>query len=317
LHQDGEHAEGGHGGTEMGWLVSYADMMTLLFGLFVILFSLKHSAGANVDDVMREVSKKYFTNQDGKEKQPMAQSPVTPESKDSSGPSQSAEAKESGEASENQDLKQKVEALKAEVESLQQEKTAAVAQVKSMQRKVAAETPLAHDSKNDMKALQSNVEEMKEQNAQLQNELEQKKKDFDQLKDESEKLQKNAQRYMMVLLTWETEKQDLDLQVITPSHKQFNFKKRKIAGEPGSFELDSRYGPGIEMWKAENFGPGVYSAKVSLYNQNGNKSPAPVKLSVLTNRGSYRSPAFSVDEKNSEKEIRFSVTPEGEVSWQP
>jgi hypothetical protein len=71
------------------------------------------------------------------------------------------------------------------------------------------------------------------------------------------------------------------------------------------------------MWKAENFGPGVYSAKVSLYNQNGNKSPAPVKLSVLTNRGSYRSPAFSVDEKNSEKEIRFSVTPEGEVSWQP
>jgi flagellar motor protein MotB len=319
LHQDGEHAEGGHGGTEMGWLVSYADMMTLLFGLFVILFSLKHSAGANVDDVMREVSKKYFTNQDGQEKQPTGPSSVTPESQDSSvsSSSESTEAKESAEVSENQDLKQKIEELKAEVESLQQEKTEAVTQVKNIQRKVAAEAPPSGDSKNDIKTLQSNVEEMKEQNAQLQSEIEQKNKDFDQLKSESEKLQKNAQRYMMVLLTWETEKQDLDLQVITPSHKQFNFKKRKIAGEPGSFELDSRYGPGIEMWKAENFGPGTYSAKVSLYNQNGNKSPAQVNLSVLTNRGSYRSPAFSVDEKNTEKEIEFSVTPEGEVSWQP
>ena len=59
LHDDA-HGGGGHGGTEMGWLVSYADMMTLLFGLFVILFSLATSKPKEMEGILKDASKKYF-----------------------------------------------------------------------------------------------------------------------------------------------------------------------------------------------------------------------------------------------------------------
>ena len=112
------------------------------------------------------------------------------------------------------------------------------------------------------------------------------------------------------------EKHDLDLRITTPSKKTFSFNKRKITSEPGAFVLDSRYGPGVEMWRSENFTPGRYKAKVSLYNKNGNTMNPKLQLNVLTNLQSYKTQVLELDAQKTEIDIIFDVDKEGVVQLQ-
>jgi chemotaxis protein MotB len=59
-HHDDDHGQD-HGGAhdESNWLVSYADMMTLLFGFFVLMYSLSRFDNTRFDLVRKEVAK-YF-----------------------------------------------------------------------------------------------------------------------------------------------------------------------------------------------------------------------------------------------------------------
>ncbi len=50
----GEHAEG-----DEGWLVSYADMVTLLFGFFVILYSLSQQDDKKMQAVGKEIAEQF------------------------------------------------------------------------------------------------------------------------------------------------------------------------------------------------------------------------------------------------------------------
>ena len=57
IHLEQDHHEIPH--DESNWLVSYADMMTLLFGFFVLMYSLSRFDGTKFDLVRKEVAK-YF-----------------------------------------------------------------------------------------------------------------------------------------------------------------------------------------------------------------------------------------------------------------
>ncbi|WP_415063249.1 flagellar motor protein MotB [Bdellovibrio sp.] len=315
LHEESHGAA--HGGTEMGWLVSYADMMTLLFGLFVILFSLTTDPAKsdNVDDIMKEVSKKYFSDQAGNQPTPSAQNP------DSSTPpppnvetvmEQMAEMQALYE-SEKQQFVAKIDELKAEVAQLEQEKTEEQNKTKATQRKVSSIQDPTTDLKKEIQSLQDKMQEKKKDFEKLHEELEKKKAENEFLHKELNK--QPSQNYMMVLLTWETEKHDLDLQVTTPKKANFNFKKRKWDGQAGAFELDSRFGPGIEMWKAENFEPGEYKVKSLLYNKNGNEASAKAQVTVVTNLRTYKSELFEMASRNSEFDLSFVIDAQGAVRF--
>ena len=295
----------GHGGTEMGWLVSYADMMTLLFGLFVILFSLASDKSKSVTEVMKQVSEKYFS-QSGQAPTPAADphnafpeqppKPETPPAAEMKSP-QSEPTPEKPTDTEVTELKAKIEKLESEKKQVDSEKQALEKEKKSLQRKIAS----TEDPTAEVDSLKKELSAQQEENKKLQDEVTKKKA--------------ITQNYMMVVATWQTEKHDIDLQVVNPHNKTFNFKRRQIASEPGKFELDSRFGPGIEMWKAENFTPGTYHAKMTFYSKNGNTSDAKVRLTVTTNLATYNSPNLTMKKIGEVVDVPFTITNEGVVEF--
>lgn len=318
-HFDEEAHSDGHG-TEMGWLVSYADMMTLLFGLFVILFSLATDKSKSVDGVMKEVSSKYFNSVTS---QPKVGTPGPPGTEAVAKPKitesevNELHVKLEKEQRTLQEQSKKLALEKADLESareaLETSKSVANGQglsVKKMQEQL----------KSAQSAFQADGQKMQTEIESLKKALDTKSTENQHLQDEVDKLSKGQskspmQSYMMVMLTWETEKHDIDLQVLNPNSKLFSFKRRKIKGEPGEFTIDSRYGPGIEMWKSENFLPGTYHAKVLLYSKNGNLAPAQAHLTVITNRSTYKSEAVVLPNKGDEGDIAFTIDGQGTVTF--
>ncbi len=313
-----EHDGGGQGGTEMGWLVSYADMMTLLFGLFVILFSLA-SKKKDADYIMKAVSAKYFngavekavakvpspTEDKGKEeiKEPVTEITMGVQQEKIKELEKTLETTIARSQEQVTAQEQKVQTLMASQKALQESKIKLQDKIAEMEN---------HGSRDNsvkvMSQLKKDVESLKAQIAEVDAENQ-------KLKEEVEKNKNPTQNYMMVLLSWETEKHDIDLQVIDPQKRKFNFKKRKATGSPGQFEIDSRYGPGIEMWKAVNFTPGDYSARLSYYHGNGNASAAKMKVSVITNLNTYNSREIVLKDKGEQSEIQFKVDATGLVQF--
>ncbi len=296
----------GHGGAEMGWLVSYADLMTLLFGLFVILFSLATDKTKDMDDVMKQVSQKYFS-QNSPPQNP--QVPVEPpvESIKQSAAAVAGEQSADEQSDKNEqalaDLLKQIESLKSENEKLSSKSESTEKEKKTLQRKVAS----VEDEQS--KKVDTQVES-------LEQELAEQKIENQKLKEELSKKQPPMQNYMMVLLTWETEKHDLDLQIVSPTKKVFNFKRRQFAGEPGHFELDNRFGPGIEMWKAENFNAGTYEVRALFYSKNGNEKPVKLHLTVITNLSTFKSPNVELKSSGDFLDIPFNIDAEGTVIFQ-
>ncbi len=58
-HDSGAHAGGSHGDDESNWLVSYADMMTLLCGFFIMLFSMSKLDEPQFERVKQSVAEHF------------------------------------------------------------------------------------------------------------------------------------------------------------------------------------------------------------------------------------------------------------------
>lgn len=333
------HAEahgGGHGGNEMGWLVSYADMMTLLFGLFVILYSLRTDKTKDADEVMKQVSKDFFSAPEKPKPEPIK---ITPQMLEE------IKAQLQIEKTKSQTLENQVKVITSQKQELEEEKKIVAQKVESLKKlippppmKVESKQPLVETLKQENVVLKEQNEKLieklrvaqaqikpperapqsvpVEQVDQMKQQMASVQKENEELKKEIESSQKSVQTYLMIVLSWETEKHDLDLSVTTPGQKMFDFKHRKISGAPGEFQIDSRFGPGIEMWKAENFQSGQYKIKSSFYNSNGNPTNARVRVSVITNSQTYRTDVLEIPITKKNMELKFDVDPKGKISIQ-
>jgi uncharacterized protein YfaP (DUF2135 family) len=116
-------------------------------------------------------------------------------------------------------------------------------------------------------------------------------------------------------MRWPTMNHDIDLVVTDPNGVTFNYKHRKKENYPGLFALDTRQGPGAEIWQSDQAIPGTYSVQYVFYNQYGNKEAAPISGSIMTSKGAFEVPVVTLRfEDKKTATFTFSVDKNGKVT---
>lgn len=283
------------------WLVSYADMMTLLFGLFVMLYSM-----ASRFDEIRGVSR-HFSG----ETAPIEKMREIPETQYTE-----LAARSAGFAA----LKANSDRLASELAAAKNENEAS----KAMLAKKSPRLSLLIKTINDLKA---SMNELKNSLSSTQRKAQDSEGKATRLAADNDRLKKElASRapaavpvvppasFMAFVMTWPTADHDIDLEIEDPEGKVFNFKKRKIEGSHGRFVLDTRRGPGAEIWQTDKIVPGVYKAKYTFYNAYGNEAPTKVSAAVLTIKGTTVIPPVPLDfEKTRTAVVTFKASADGTV----
>lgn len=389
-HHD-EHEEG----HSEGWLVSYADMMTLLFGLFVMLYSIAMENQGQIDNQLRDVSQSISKTASPPPPPPAPKPPEVvkedPEEIIKKKDEELAKIKQAMETMENErkeidlqftsfklknsELTEQVETLKKElkptdIKPVEIKQDLRLVQAEDKNKKLVEELEVAKKLKKDTEIeiekiknekqqlekkiaedkkvtkreiaavddkaqkineldkqvqlekkqtaeLQKQVQQDRTIAAELQKELQKKEQEMAQINKDLKALQdeeKKAPKFLMFVLKWFTERHDLDLIVYDSKGKKFDFKKRDYPNYPGRLALDSRSGPGAEIWQTNEFIPGDYRMIVQFYQEYNNPEDAKFVIEVSSPKTSFATSQNSIKFSEKQKEFKFRVSEKGAVT---
>lgn len=362
LHSDSEH-EVQH--VDEKWLVSYADMMTLLFGLFVMMYAIAMETQGDPDKYFATV--KMVQTQEPIEKSevmPVVKSEATEEQGNVVVAKDTISLEEHNKIlAELEELKKKLaemienpsiditqyEAIKEELkntkeeleelklkmrffgvnesvdpdilERLKQDLDKALKEIKKLKAQIKEQPktpnePMVKASELELKEqeLEKALEQMRKMLAKIK-QLEEDLKKQRAIASAPEKPVEKPSVFLVLTLNWETEKHDLDLTVIDPDGFTFDFERREDKSKTGRFVIDSRTGPGVELWQSNKIKTGVYTIKVKFYNAYGNAQPAKFNVVALTNIKEFKVANGTLDfEKNKERSFKIQIDEQGKVS---
>ena len=361
------------------WLISYSDMMTLLFGLFVMLYAMAMETQGKPEkyfsDLAKDVAKESSApaaastasdNNSSANKSPVATAATTVEQLGKqlesaqntlaiktqelaklmeklaeNSKSLDAAKKDQDQSKQTQaDMQKEIDQLKQDKELLEKthskpdgeasRRKVLTQQITTLKAQIAQQTQEQAQIKELKAQLEKQVQELKEHQDEAikaagsasASEVEMMKKKLADKEAEVQKLisrirlmvKENLDSFMIVLLKWDTEKHDLDLNVTDPSGHIYNFMKRSYKDNPAKFVIDSRSGPGVEMWQTPVMTPGEYLIDFSFYNNYGNEAPANVSGSIITKKGELQIPPFKMNFSSGKKRFKVKVSPEGQVT---
>ncbi len=200
----------------------------------------------------------------------------------------------------------KAKNMKLELERLKKELVAKENEIAKLMKK--------DDQKQNVFDLEAKERKLMNDNKRLEfqvNNLEEKIRSLEK------KLSKSgtSEEFMAIVIRWPTQKHDIDLIVKDPNGKIFNFKNRKYSSYPGNFMLDSRFGPGAEVWQTERLFPGIYTITFEFYNPYGNAEPVTIDGTVFSNKSTIHFPSVILNYPSSRNaHFKLRVSNEKEIS---
>jgi hypothetical protein len=394
------------------WLVSYADMMTLLFGLFVMLYSMAMENQGKIDDVLkdvqittaqqkpieptvplidpeqfaqlqkqveeqtreleilREMKSQADMNVQNLQNQVVEQSrtiaslpkefipdvredlaqaqqkiqelertiasipryePPPPQPRDFKEDFEQSQARLKETKSEIKDLRKQLQAalektskllppkkdnsakLIAQIDDQKEQINQLKRDLQEQSRKLASTSSQAQQSQQQEEEIRRKEDELRRQQEELRKQEEENKKLQAKIKELETKTDDKGGSFLMFVVKWSTDKHDIDMTVTDPKGRKYDFKKRKFGSSPGEFTLDSRQGPGAEIWQADNFEPGIYTVTANLYQTYGNDKPAKLEASVVSSLRSLRLPASQLSQ-GDKVSWKIKIAENGEVT---
>ncbi|NCN42071.1 hypothetical protein GW916_12575 [bacterium] len=313
------------------WLLSYSDLMTLLFGLFVILYALSLEESHKFDSMIKSLAI-------GKMDSPAesSSSPSLSPLSDQDGVSPMEIKKMANQVSS---LEKEIENLRVESEKLKldarkkKDLISNISDAVKLKERVENEMKMRKEAGQKIESLEFKLSSLEEENSIIQKEnqnlvrkLNEQKQEISEAKvkaneseDQTEKKGGEFQlkSYLSIMTYWKTKDHDVDLSVTTPSGKKYNFQNRKIEGEKGELILDSRKGPGAEIWHGQEAESGIYTINLSLYSQYENKEVALVNGHISTVNGVIALPEVSLDETVRKKVFKFRLNDKSDLELLP
>lgn len=101
--------------------------------------------------------------------------------------------------------------------------------------------------------------------------------------------------FLIVVLKWQTQEQDIDLYVIDNKGRKFYYKRHNrnqahYLGSLAELSVDTKVGPGIEIWETPSAEPGIYKIYADLYDRVGLPDNPVVSTSLYYRDGFKKLP---------------------------
>ena len=176
------------------------------------------------------------------------------------------------------------------------------------------------ESKNLNQVITQENTELKKNVAQLQITSAEQKNEINRLNEIIKELEKKLSNldqkgsFLAIVTSWSTTDHDLDMVVTDPNGKVFNFKKKQYTEYPGKFVLDTRRGPGAEVWQSNKIITGQYKLEVVFYSQYGNQNPAEGKVSIFSSKSDLDIPLNQLKSTGKKQIFLLNIKQDGSFS---
>lgn len=132
--------------------------------------------------------------------------------------------------------------------------------------------------------------------------------------------QKLTKTFLVIVMKWETSAHDIDMHVTDPDGHTFTYKihnrnRTHFPGTAARLSVDTRRGPGVEIWEHPAAKPGDYRVRYHFFSKHGNRQGTLVKANVYSRDGVTRMRNVRlVREREFRRAATIRVHPGGRVT---